>query len=194
MISDLTSYSLTDFIPFSQEVLVSLFRRYNESLWPSQLLILFIFLFFLLTKTHHKKIFLVPLALSWAFIGYIFHLKFLENILWAGNLTGWLFFMEALVLSCLIFMNSLKRHKPISIFMRFGMALLWASILFPLSYLQPISSKQILLLGWDPTATSLATLGVLLSSYKRVYIFIGSFIPIIWLGLVVVLNFHFVNS
>jgi hypothetical protein len=193
MICDISSYSLSDFIPFSQEVVISLFRRYNESLWPSQFVIALIFFFFLVKKTHNKKVFLIPLALSWALIGYFFHWKYLKTILWAGNLTGWLFFLESFVLLSCIFFAPLKKNKPRSILSRFAVAFLWTSLLFPLSYIQPISTKQILLLGWDPTATSLGTLGVLLASYKRLYVFVGSLIPIVWLLFALLLNFHFIN-
>lgn len=73
MISDLSSYRLADFIPFSEEVYTALNAYYNESIWPMPLICVVISLGILFWTARRRQIsFRIPscaLSVAWAWGG-----------------------------------------------------------------------------------------------------------------------------
>lgn len=99
MLDELDSYTLSDFLLFSRETYVRLFELYNEALWPLHVFALACggaVLYFLLRGNDRAAWGL--LALSWAWVGWAFHLERYATINLAGPYFAALFGLEAVLL------------------------------------------------------------------------------------------------
>lgn len=88
-------------MPFSTEDLHSMAARYNEAIWPLQLLIFIptLLIFALLrrgTKQDTSRGVLLLLASEWAVVGVLFFLREMGNVHWLGNFIGVLFLFVSL--------------------------------------------------------------------------------------------------
>jgi hypothetical protein len=185
---DLSTYSLSDFFPFTPEVYFRLFVRHNEAVWPLQIVaILLAFLAIWQVWRGRGRPVAVVLAACWAFVGYKFHIDLYANLNWAARYFGWAFIAQgALVLgSGLLGRLDREPDKPLGgpEWMGLGIAL-FAVLIFGL--LGPLAGPEgaasqwtgVEIFGIAPDPTVIATFGlVLMAGRTRWLLFV---IPVLW--------------
>ncbi len=165
----LFSYSLSDFLLFSPETYFRLFERYNEALWPLQILSLALALLVLWLGARQQGLRIIALifALAWIVVGWAFFWERYQTINWAGSYFAFVALIQAVLL--LDFARrppgfSRRAHRS-------GLLLIaFAVILQPL--IGPLSGKAWLgieLFGMAPDPTAVATVGfsLLVSGLRR---------------------------
>jgi hypothetical protein len=88
-------------LPFTTEQFLDVFRLYNESVWPLQVLFFFsailcIYYIFRRTAFSHKLIFLF-LSFIWLWMGIVYHIIFFSSINKAAYFFGSLFILQAFI-------------------------------------------------------------------------------------------------
>ncbi len=88
-------------LPFTTEQFLEVFRLYNETVWPLQIIFYFIAIYclyaiFRKTAFSDKLIFLF-LVMIWLWMGIVYHIIFFASINTAAYLFGSLFILQALV-------------------------------------------------------------------------------------------------
>lgn len=172
--SEWWSYTLSDFLLFSPRTYYRLLERYNEALWPAQILTLGIGLgiFGLLRRpgAWQGRLIAAILAILWGWIGWAFLWKRYATINWAAIYLVPLFAVQVLLLLWtgvvrpgLAFRSG--RHRAGLL----GTALLFLSLaLYPV--MAPVSGRpwqQAEIFGIAPDPTAIATMGLLLLSGGR---------------------------
>jgi hypothetical protein len=103
MIEELDSYALSDFLLFSQETYFRLFELYNRDLWPVHLaaLALGLALLWLMRRPDERsgRAAAAILVVTWAWVGWAFHLERYATINLAAPYFAVLFGIEALLLT-----------------------------------------------------------------------------------------------
>lgn len=92
--------------PFTSDQFFDVFRRYNESVWPAQLLLIALGLFCAFAayranvrrSWHWAQLTLVLLAALWLWTGFVYHKVFFGTITTAGEVFGSIFIAEAALL------------------------------------------------------------------------------------------------
>lgn len=183
--AEMTSYSITDFLLFSRDVLFGIFEAYNLSIWPMQLCFLATSLMIIYLSLHldskNRKIISVMIALVWFWVGYIFQIKYFMQINWAAKYFGWMFFAQAVMFLISGYTDKDQEEKNNrSLPFRVGLALFVVSAFVPLSALLKMEFNQVLLFGWGADATALGTIGLVTAlwrGWKRSVLLI---LPILW--------------
>jgi hypothetical protein len=172
-------------LPFTLQQFLDVFIRYNQAVWPMQVvLVLFALAAMLLS---YKKIAatdkLITLILSffWLWMGIVYHIIFFSEINKAANFFGSLFILEGLlILYYGLLSNSFRfRFRP-GLAGYTGLALvLVALLLYPaigylLGHVYPASPTFGL-----PCPTTIFTWGILLWSGKKVPLLL-IIIPLLW--------------
>ena len=165
--SEWWTYTLSDFLMFSQRSYYRLIALYNEAVWPAHLLALAAGLIAIgciaRPGVHTRRIALLVLAVAWSWVGWAYHLERHADINSAGPWFALAFGMQAL----LLFFVALRPYGAAPAHAQKHVAL-GLSALAVLGYplLAPVSGR-----GWDhaevfgiaPDPTAVATLGVLLA-------------------------------
>jgi Family of unknown function (DUF6064) len=169
--SEWWSYTLSDFLLFSPRTYYRLLERYNEALWPAQILALGVGLgiFGLLRRPGEWRGRLIAaiLAMLWGWIGWAFLWKRYATINWAAIYLVPLFALQVLLLLWTgVVRPRLVFRSGRQVAGLLGTALLFLSLaLYPI--IAPVSGRpwrQAEIFGVAPDPTTIATLGVLLLS------------------------------
>ena len=86
-------------LPFTTDQFLSVFKEYNQSLWPTQVILILIallLLYFLFRKKiYSNSLISAGLALFWLWMGIVYHLIFFSQINPAAKIFGALFIIQA---------------------------------------------------------------------------------------------------
>jgi len=172
-------------LPFTLEQFLDVFRQYNISVWPMQILLIVLALvatyFSIFKKPYSDKIIVFILTFLWLWMGVAYQLIYFSSINKAAIIFGSLFIMQSLLFfyfgiikNELIFQFNLNKYGVT------GMALvIVALVVYPLlgywfGHVYPSSPTFGL-----PCPTTIFTFGILLLSSSRMP-FIVVIIPAIW--------------
>jgi len=179
--SEWWTYTLSDFLMFSQRSYFRLIALHNEAVWPAQLLALAcgLAVIFCIARPapRTRRSALLVLAVAWAWIAWAYHLERYADINTAGPWFALAFGVQALLL-CFMALRShgaapARMQKQVAL----GLAGL-AVLAYPL--LAPGSGRgwgQAEVFGIAPDPTAVATLGVLLACRANP---IAWLIPLMW--------------
>lgn len=178
MIDELLTYSLQDFIPFTESVYWRLFEDMNASN---------VYLFTLLTlvalgairaaQLSRPIVVAACLAGLWAWVGYDFFWTRYAQLNWAGEYFAWAFWVQSALMIGGGFLDRQKRQ--VSGMNRASIFLVAVAYMFPLfAPLTGRSLESVELVGMAPDPTVVLTLGLLLTAQKtRLWLL---FIPTLW--------------
>jgi hypothetical protein len=179
--------NLCDFmkLPFTLEQFLDVFRQYNVSVWPVQVLLIVLALvaayFSIFKKSYSDKIIVSILTFLWLWMGIVYHLIYFSSINKAAILLGSLFIIQGLLLFYLgVIKDKLRFQFSLNKYGITGMILIMFSlIVYPLigywsGHVYPASPTFGL-----PCPTTIFTFGVLLFSSSRIP-FIVIIIPVTW--------------
>ena len=182
--------------PFTLEQFLDVFRNYNESVWPLQILFFMlgvcsVFLVFFRIKADNKTISSI-LALLWIWTGIVYHILFFTSINKAAYAFGTLFiFQGILFLITGVIKSRLSFRFTNDLFSNSGLIfILYALIIYPiLGYYSGHRYPSSPTFGL-PCPTVIFTFGILLLSSKKVPL-IYVVIPLIWslIGFLAALKF-----
>ena len=172
-------------LPFSLGDFLNIFKEYNETVFPLQIVYYFvaflcIYLIFIKYK-YVNKIVSITLSFFWLWIGVVYHLIFFSAINPAAYIFGALFIIQALLFMIWgVFKKNLSfEYKKTTNNVLGVVFLLYALIIYPLlgyqlGHVYPYSPTFGL-----PCPTTIFTFGLLLFSNKRVPVLL-LVIPLIW--------------
>ena len=172
-------------LPFTLEQFLDVFRQYNISVWPVQILLIVLALvttfFSIVKKPYSDKIIVSVLAFLWLWMGIVYHLIYFSSINKAAIVFGSLFIIQGLLFFYFgILKDKLKFQFGLN---RYGIAamalILFALVVYPLlgywlGHIYPSSPTFGL-----PCPTTIFTFGLLLFSSYRIPVIIV-IIPVIW--------------
>jgi len=179
--SEWWTYSLSDFLMFSQRSYYRLIALYNEAVWPTHLLGLAVGLAVIVCVARPgpqmRRVALLALALAWAWIGWAYHLERYADINTAGPWFALAFGVQALLLGFL----AARPHGAAPARMQKQVALGFISLAvlaYPLLALGGGRAwGQAEVFGIAPDPTAIATLGVLLGCRAHA---VAWLIPLAW--------------
>src|SRR5919205_2557847 len=100
--SEWWTYTLSDFLLFSARTYYRLIERYNQAIWPAQILAIALGLFLLTSlrsnKAWYGRVISGVLALIWVWVGVAFLWRRYANINWAVGYLVPLFVLEGIML------------------------------------------------------------------------------------------------
>ena len=182
-------------MPFTTDEFLTVFERYNEAIWPAQL-VLYALAVLALLSLHNggnrmRQVVFSVLSLLWAWMGGVYHITYFSTINKAAYAFGLIFLVQSF-----IFIYEGIIQDKISLRLRFdthgiiGIALIaYALIVYPLiglalGHVYPKSPTF-----GVPCPTTIFTFGILLFSSNRISFFI-LLIPFAWsiVGLSAALN------
>jgi len=181
---DLSTYSLIDFIPFTEPVYHRLFVRVNEFLWPGQILAAIVSggLFWALWQGREWLVGWL-LGVCWIVVGWAFHDQFYAEINWAAGHADAVFYTQGLMLALSGHIGRFEREKPNTfdlldtIVVVFGV---FAALAYPL--LAPIIDQRawagVEIVGCTPNPTAMVTLVVIVLADRITWHI--AFIPLFW--------------
>jgi hypothetical protein len=172
-------------LPFTLEQFLDVFRQYNISIWPMQVLLLVLALlvtyFSIFKKPYSDKIIVLILTFLWLWMGIVYHLIYFASINKAAIVFGSLYIIQSLIFFYFgIIKDKLRFQFSLNRYGITGMVLImFALIFYPLlgywlGHVYPTSPTFGL-----PCPTTIFTFGILLfSSFRTPFIVI--IIPAIW--------------
>ena len=125
-------------LPFTLEQFLDVFRQYNISVWPMQIIWVVLALiatyFSIFKKSYSDKIIVSVLAFLWLWMGIVYHLIYFSSINKAAIFFGSLFIIQALLLFYFgIIKDKLKFQFSLNRYGVTGLVLiLYALIIYPL--------------------------------------------------------------
>jgi len=172
-------------LPFTLEQFLDIFRQYNISVWPIQVVLVILAItatyFSIFKKSYSDKIIVSILAFLWLWIGIVYHLIYFSSINKAAIVFGSLFIIQSLLFFYFgIIKGKLRFQFSLNRYGITGMVLiLFALIIYPLlaywlGHVYPSSPTFGL-----PCPTTIFTFGILLFSSSRVPVIV-IIIPAIW--------------
>jgi len=101
-------------IPFTAEQFLQVFKQYNETIWPSQIM-LYIFallavLFSFIKGKHSQKIISTILSLMWIWMGIVYHILDFSSINKAAYIFGGAFILQGILFFIFISSKKLTFH------------------------------------------------------------------------------------
>lgn len=172
-------------IPFSIEEFLSVFEKYNQSLWPVQLILygLAFSAIFLLVRNGagSSRIVFSILAFLWIWMGLVYHILYFSSINKAAYLFGALFILQGVIFLYFgVVRQKIELKANIKLVAVIGIVfIVYALVVYPLlgyslGHVYPASPTF-----GVPCPTTIFTFGILLFSVKRIswYIII---IPFLW--------------
>lgn len=180
------SYTLSDFLPFSERVYVRQLELTNEAVWPAHLLAiaaaLALALFMHAPTPSRSRFSALLLGLAWFSTGWIFAWERYAEINWAGGYVAALFFLQGAGLSVLALSNKGLDIDQRKTWARSGLALLvllLAAVYPALGILagRSIQSAEVFAISPDPTA--LITICILAATTAPGRIAL-TVVPILW--------------
>jgi len=175
--------TLARMVPFTREVFLGVFERYNEAIWPAQIVAYLLCLVAVWRAARpfpgSGRLIAAVLGLAWIWTGVAYHMLFFARINWAAWAFGLLFVIQGL----LFLINGTIRGR---LTFRFngdldgwaGMILIaLAMLLYPLVGDQDWSRAAFV--GVAPCPTTLFTFGMLLMAAPRTpwHLLV---IPVLW--------------
>ena len=172
-------------LPFSLGDFLNIFKEYNETVFPLQILfnlIAFLSIYLIFTKyKYSNKVVNSVLSFFWLWIGIVYHLIFFSKINTAAYFFSILFIIQGLLFAIWgVLKNTLSfEYKNTSTNIVGLILLIYALIFYPvigyqLGHVYPYSPTFGL-----PCPTTIFTFGILLFANKRVPVFL-LIIPLIW--------------
>ena len=172
-------------LPFTLEQFLDVFRQYNVSVWPVQVLLIVLALvatyFSIFKKSYSDKIIVTILTFLWLWMGIVYHLIYFSSINKAAIFFGSLFIIQGLLLfyfgiikDKLKFQFSFNRNGITGIALGMFAIIVYPLLSYWLGHVYPSSPTFGL-----PCPTTIFTFGVLLLSSSRIP-FIIIIIPTIW--------------
>ena len=172
-------------IPFTTDEFLGVFERYNEGVWPSQLILYVLAVIALLAIYRNDKrgrqVLFAVLSLLWAWMGLVYHITYFSLINKAAYGFGVLFLIQGIVFAYVgIIRDKFRFDIRIDIYTIIGTAfVVYALIAYPLlgivlGHMYPRSPTF-----GVPCPTTIFTFGVLLFSAHRVSFFV-LLIPFLW--------------
>ncbi len=184
-------------MPFSVQQFLEVFRRYNEAIWPMQILfyLLGVALVILAVRGSARggKVVGFSLSFFWIWMGVLYQFVFFRPINPAAALFALLFVLQAVLLALSTVRNQLQFGAPSGVRLFAGYALVgYAMVVYPaLGLLFGHVYPQAPLFGAAPCPTVIFTLGLLLWTRRPVprYLLV---IPGIWalIGFFAAVNLH----
>jgi len=179
--SEWWTYTLSDFLMFSQRSYYRLIALYNEAVWPAHLLALAAGLAVIGCLARQgmrmRRIALVVLAVAWAWIGWAYHLERYADINTAAPYFALAFGLQALLL-CYLALRP-RTVEPAGMRKQVALGLTGLAVIaYPL--LAPGGGRgwsEAEVFGTAPDPTAVATLGVLLACRAHP---IAWSIPLMW--------------
>lgn len=171
-------------LPFTIDQFMGVFETYNRAVWPAQIVAYILGItavFFSLRQTRHSgRIISGILALSWLWIGIVYHLMFFAAINPAARLFGVLFIAQGL----LIFWSGVIRSRlsfsfRSTVFHWTGaLFILYAMVIYPiLGIIQGHGYPCSPSFGITPCPGTIFTFGLFLWTAPPIYLLI---IPFLW--------------
>jgi hypothetical protein len=183
-------------MPFTSEQFLDVFREYNTSVFPFQLIILilsFISIFVLHLKNKNiEKITGLFLSLLWIWIGCIYHIRFFSGINKAAFIFGALFILQGILFFVEFFIRNKIELNFESRFKNYSgyILLFFGVILYPVIGIISGKSIDIAITMGLPCPSVIFTFGVLIFAGKSLpkYLLI---IPAVWafIGFLAALKF-----
>ncbi len=167
------SYSLSDFLLFAPETYFRLFERYNEAVWPAQILALAVGvgMLWLAWRRQGMRLMALLFAAAWLLVAWAYFWERYQTINWAAAY----FAAAAVVQAALLLFLALRppgysQRAHRSGFLLMAFAILLQPLIGPLTGL---SWQGIQLFGLTPGPTAVATVGfsLLVSGLRRWLIF-----------------------
>jgi len=182
-------------LPFTADQFLEIFKSYNESIFPIQIvfyLIAAIALFLLFSSADKSRIISLILSFFWLWIGIVYHIIYFSKINKAAYLFGSLFILQGIIFFIYgIVSNKLILRYNKNILNKTGIIIIsYALIIYPvLGYLLGRPYPYSITIGL-PCPTTIFTFGILLFSEKKIP-FAALIIPLLWsiTGFTVALNF-----
>lgn len=172
-------------LPFSTEDFLNVFRSYNQSVFPVQIIfyLIAIICIYLLVKgsAGTNKIIASVLSFFWLWIGIVYHIIFFSSINKAAYFFGGLFIIQSILFFIYgVVQNKLSFAYTKNIFSHTGIVFLaYALIIYPLlGYLLGHKYPEAPTFGL-PCPTTIFTFGILLFTIKKISILI-IIIPLLW--------------
>ena len=174
--SELLTYSISDFILFSSETYARLFERYYQEIgligWLGMTTWLTI-----LWLIHCRQIKWAALLVTASFIwtGWAFHMERYAVLNWAATYFGWAFIIEGVLIAALVAKADIRHHPAIMILAALGVA---AHPMINLANGHPWPETG--LFGTAPDPSVVTALGLMLairSPWRRRSL---SVIPVLW--------------
>ena len=171
-------------LPFTSEQFLEVFRNYNTTFYPLQVVFMLsaIFTFLLVLKPGKLSgaLILTIMAAWWGWMGFVYHILFFSQINKAAFLFGALFILEGILLLNYAFRETtefLFRKNPYRI--TSILLLCYALIIYPVigyfnGHRYPYSPTFAL-----PCPTTIFTFGIMLLSKNRLPLYL-LLIPVIW--------------
>lgn len=171
--------------PFSQEEFLNIFRSYNISVFPAQILfyiVAFLCIFLLFKKYKYgSKLISGALALYWIWMGLVYHIMFFSSINKAAYIFGALFILQGILFAASgVFKSCITFSWNKSFFNYAGLVFIaYALFIYPL--LGSLSGHQYPKAPTFglPCPTTIFTFGILLFAGKKVRLPI-LVIPFLW--------------
>lgn len=182
-------------LPFTADQFLEIFKSYNESIFPIQIifyLIAAIALFLLFSNADKSRIISLMLSFFWLWIGIVYHIIFFSKINKAAYLFGSLFILQGIIFFIYgIVSNKLIFRYNKNTLNKAGIIFIsYALIIYPvLGYFLGRSYPYSITIGL-PCPTTIFTFGILLFSEKKIPI-AALIIPLLWsiTGFTAALNF-----
>ncbi|TVP76476.1 MAG: hypothetical protein EA353_12015 [Puniceicoccaceae bacterium] len=183
MLADSGSYSVQDFIPFTDETYFRLFERQFEAWWPAHLLMLALGIALILLACRGKiRAVAVGLAIPVAACAITFHLQLYAELTPVGQFFGWALLLQVLLILAWGFVSKpgqaplLKGHSLAGVAIAaFGLALYPA-----LGLLADRGWKAVEYFGLAPDPTVCCLLGIALICARPVWLLLLLPIPLLW--------------
>ena len=186
---DWWSYTISDFLLFSPRTYYRMIERYNESVWPAQLLTTALGVAILAAlrspSPRQGRIIATVLAVLWMWVAWAFLLQRYATINWAIKFVVPLFVLEALLL---MWWGGIRGELSFEAGpharARLGAALFVAAVLvYPtLAVIMDRPWRQAEVFGAAPDPTAIGTVGLLLMTNTRVRWGLLP-VPLLWCGI-----------
>ena len=172
-------------LPFTVEEFMSVFERYNVSVWPAQvglyILALVALLCFYRNVFPTRQVVFTVLSFLWAWTGLVYHIGFFSSINTLAYFFGALFIVQSLIFLYFGAIRDKVTLTPrLNLRTTFGLLLVFYALIvypaigFATGRIYPKSPTF-----GTPCPTTIFTLGILLFSVKRVP-FYFLLIPLLW--------------
>lgn len=183
---ELFQFSIFDMTPYSRQIYFDMFGLYNQKVWPihipAMLMTLWLLYICFRPEKHSASVVFMILSVAWLWNGWVFHIQYYSDINWAGEIFGYLFVAQGIVLLAVGSLAKMPIWKLSQSWeVKAGRILLILVVL-----LSPIvgllEGRTLAQLGWfaiTPTPTFLGTLAFLLFVKGRVRYGLAA-IPLLW--------------
>lgn len=175
--------TLARMVPFTREVFLGEFARYNEAIWPAQIVAYLLCLIAVWRVARpfpgSGRLIATVLGLAWVWTGAVYHMTFFAKINWAAPAFGLLFVLQGL----LLFVAGTIRGRLAFRFSNSAHGWLGALLIALAMLLYPLAGApdwpRVAHVGVAPCPTTLFTLGILLLATPRTpwHLLV---IPVLW--------------